>query len=84
MKNSIEEILSTLLLNASAEKDEDDSKPENNEIQQLNEHSKKIQRKIDLLKSFEPAVSDKNKEYINFFIKALTIAKLISDMESKK
>ena len=82
MTNSLEEILSALI-SGTATENKNNNQTTITEINSANEKGLRIQRKIDILKSFEPIVSDKNKEFINFFIKALSIAKLISDMDVK-
>lgn len=86
MNNSLENILSTLLTNSEAEKTS--SNPVSNisptEIKTACENSLRIQSKIDVLRTFLPLVSQKNKEYIDFMIKALTVAKFICDMDTKE
>ena len=82
MTNSLEEILSALI-SGTANENKNNNRTTISEINSASEKGLRIQRKIDILKSFEPIVSDKNKEFINFFIKALSIAKLISDMDVK-
>ena len=85
MKNSIEDIISTILSSTSAETMQHSE--ENTSISEINHStikSQKFQKKIDVLKSFLPIVGEQSKEHLNFFIKALTIAKLISDMDEKE
>ena len=86
MENSIENILATILSSTSNEsaKKTDENKLSISEINPSTEKSMKIQKKIDILNVFLPIVGERNKEHINFFIKALTIAKLISDMDDKE
>ncbi len=89
MANSLEDILGTLLSQPKnqdilrqiipSDKSETESQSENREP---NEKVEKIQRKIELLKAVEPLLGEKNKEYINLFIKALTIAKVLSEIEA--
>lgn len=88
MANSLEDILGTLLSQPKSQdilrqiippdKQESDSQSEKTEP---DEKVAKIQRKIELLKAVEPLLGEKNKEYINLFIKALTIAKVLSEIE---
>jgi hypothetical protein len=82
MTNALEEILSSLLTGNEAE-NKDNIRNLMPQTGNASEKGLKIQRKIDILKSFEPIVSEKNKEFINLFIKALSIAKLIVDMDIK-
>lgn len=88
MNNSLETVISTLLsdknttktleniLTSSHEKTTTDS-----EIPNHNEKSSLLQRKIEILKTIEPMLGEKNSEHIRFLIKVLSIAKLITEMD---
>lgn len=88
MENSIDTVLNALLSDKNASKALTEVLNLNKEItdkkfdmQITNEKSNRIQQKIDILKTVEPILSEKNREHIRFFIKVLTIAKIISEIE---
>ena len=86
--NSLDSVISTLLSdkntaktleNLLTNKNENATPDKKTSVQ--NEKSSHIQRKIEILKAIEPMIGEKNSEHIRFFIKVLSIAKLIIEMD---
>ena len=85
MDNSLEKVLSSLLADSNSTKALlgllSSTKEVTNDNVNTKSKSKVLQQKIDILKTIEPIIDEKNRDYIRFFIKALTVAKIISEIE---
>lgn len=83
MSNSIESAITSLLSDNNTVKKLETLLKSNNDNENTkpnNEKSKQFQQKIDILKTIEPMISEKNREHISFIIKVLNIAKLLSEI----